>query len=104
MRRFKAVLSSLTGIALLSLAGGATAAPAGPGVLGVATQPQALSQSDITTVRYRGGGFPVWALGPIPSGFGPEQRTGRPFIAGSRYSYGYHRGYRRYYAPRYRYW
>ena len=70
------------------------------------------SATEIEKVQWQDcvrGGFPVWALGPYPSGFGNETRTGRPFYAGCkeradrRYYRSYDGDYVRLRVRRYRY-
>ena len=68
------------GAGLLLATGDATALPAARPTASADVVPQAM----LHKVQYSGG-FRVWALGPIPSGFGDEFRTGRPFIAGRTY-------------------
>lgn len=76
----------------MSMVLGANASSALP--VGVAHQsPAADLQISATAVGYRRG-FPVYSLGPYPSGFGDEIRTGRPYYAGRSYG---HRSYRHHY-------
>ena len=87
MRKYLAV-SALAAVATISMGATVQALPsAGSGIRLMAGS--TLGADQIRYHRYRShrhrcGGFPVWALGPYPSGFGDERRTGRPYYAGRR--------------------
>lgn len=83
----------LAAVALLAVAGAAEAAPSTTAA-GAAAPGAVDASAVLEQVRHRRG-FQVWSLGPYPSGFGDERRTGRPFIAGRSYGYRHIYRYRR---------
>lgn len=97
-----AAAGALAGLGPASTPAAALTASASAASMKTAGKPAAAPAMvhDVQYRRDRRRGFPVYALGPFPSGFGDELRTGRPFYAGRSYdrrSYGY--GY--YSRPRY---